>query len=98
MLTATRRATPITHTFADDGRIPNNPSLPFVLYRGGIDLTGSPDPEKPIEKKPDVKHAQSHERAAKPESAKPAAASRPGASWSRSSHVPAPTTPIPAAS
>jgi uncharacterized protein YjlB len=41
---------PITHTFADDGRIPNNPELPLVLYRGGIDLTGSPDPEKLIEK------------------------------------------------
>lgn len=50
MLTATRRTAPITHTFADDGRIPNNPALPFVLYRGGIDLAGSPDPEKLIEK------------------------------------------------
>ena len=41
---------PITHNFTDDGRIPNNPTLPFVLYRGGIDLTGSPDPENVIEK------------------------------------------------
>jgi uncharacterized protein YjlB len=41
---------PITHKFADDGRIPNNPDLPFVLYRVGIDLTGSPDPEEVIEK------------------------------------------------
>ncbi len=41
--------TPITHIFADDGRIPNN-VLPFVLYRGGIDLAGSPDPEALIEK------------------------------------------------
>jgi uncharacterized protein YjlB len=40
---------PITHQFADDGLIPNNPSLPLVCYRGGIDLTGSPDPEKVIE-------------------------------------------------
>jgi uncharacterized protein YjlB len=40
---------PITHVFADDGRIPNN-ALPFVLYRGAIDLAGSPDPEKVIEK------------------------------------------------
>jgi len=39
---------PITYVFADDGRIPNNP-LPFVLYRGGIDLAGSPDPEHVIE-------------------------------------------------
>ena len=41
---------PIAHRFADDGRIPNNPALPLVLYRGGIDLTGSPDPEILIEK------------------------------------------------
>jgi uncharacterized protein YjlB len=41
---------PVTHKFADDGRIPNNPVLPFVLYRGAIDLTGSPDPELVIEK------------------------------------------------
>jgi uncharacterized protein YjlB len=46
---ATRRA-PITHKFADDGAIPNNSALPLVLYRGGIDLTGSPDPEVLIEK------------------------------------------------
>jgi uncharacterized protein YjlB len=41
---------PITHQFADDGLIPNNPSLPLVCYRGGVDLSGSPDPEKVIEK------------------------------------------------
>jgi uncharacterized protein YjlB len=41
---------PITHQFTDDGRIPNNPTLPLVLYRGGIDLTGSPDPENLVEK------------------------------------------------
>jgi uncharacterized protein YjlB len=41
---------PVTHRFADDGSIPNNPTLPFVLYRGGVDLTGSPDPEAVIEK------------------------------------------------
>src|ERR1700747_2537867 len=40
---------PITHRFADDGRVPNNPTLPLVLYRGGIDLTGTPDPETVIE-------------------------------------------------
>jgi uncharacterized protein YjlB len=44
-----RTAQPITHVFADDGNIPNN-ALPLVLYRGGIDLTGSPDPEALIEK------------------------------------------------
>jgi uncharacterized protein YjlB len=41
---------PITHKFADDGSIPNNPALPLVLYRGGISLAGSPDPENVIEK------------------------------------------------
>jgi hypothetical protein len=45
----TRPAPPITHTFAHDGTIPNN-SLPLVLYRGVIDLAGSPDPERVIEK------------------------------------------------
>jgi uncharacterized protein YjlB len=49
MLTVTKPTAPITHKFADDGRIPNNPVLPLVLYRGGIDLTGTPDPEKLIE-------------------------------------------------
>jgi uncharacterized protein YjlB len=44
-----KRLTPVTHLFADDGRIPNNPTLPLILYRGGIDLAGSPDPEKLIE-------------------------------------------------
>jgi uncharacterized protein YjlB len=50
MLTATKRTAPVTHLFADDGRIPNNPTLPLVLYRGGINLIGSPDPEMLIEK------------------------------------------------
>jgi len=45
-----KRSAPITHIFTDDGTIPNNPVLPFVLYRGAIDLTGSPDPEELIEK------------------------------------------------
>jgi uncharacterized protein YjlB len=43
-------AAPTTYKFADDGRIPNNPTLPLLHYRGGIDLTGSPDPEAVIEK------------------------------------------------
>jgi uncharacterized protein YjlB len=44
-----KRSAPITHTFADDGVIPNN-VLPLVLYRAAIDLSGSPDPEALIEK------------------------------------------------
>jgi len=43
-------AAPITYRFSDDGRIPNNRDLPLVLYRGGIDLSGSPDPETVIER------------------------------------------------
>jgi uncharacterized protein YjlB len=50
MPTARQDTAPITHTFGDDGRIPNNPTLPFILYRGGIDLTGTPNPEQLIEK------------------------------------------------
>jgi uncharacterized protein YjlB len=40
----------VTYKFADDGAIPNNFALPLVLYRGAIDLIGSPDPENLIEK------------------------------------------------
>ena len=50
MTIATKRTAPVTANFADDGVIPNNPALPLVLYRGGIDLAGSPDPEQLIEK------------------------------------------------
>jgi uncharacterized protein YjlB len=28
------------HTFADDGAIPNNPSLPFLVYPGALNLPG----------------------------------------------------------
>jgi uncharacterized protein YjlB len=41
---------PLTFVFRDDGSIPNNPDLPFVYYRGVIDLAGTPDPEDVIEK------------------------------------------------
>jgi uncharacterized protein YjlB len=40
---------PQTMIFSDDGSIPNNPRLPFVLYRNAIDLAGTPDPEDVIE-------------------------------------------------
>jgi uncharacterized protein YjlB len=46
----TPTSAPVTYNFTDDGRIPNNPHLPLVLYRGGVDLAGSPDPEALIEK------------------------------------------------
>src|SRR5215470_18695482 len=41
---------PETYAFADDGSIPNNPRLPFLIYRGAIDLKGSPDPEELVER------------------------------------------------
>jgi uncharacterized protein YjlB len=41
--------TPETFLFADDGSIPNNPKLPFLIYRSGIDLKGSADPEMLVE-------------------------------------------------
>ncbi len=41
---------PTTFMFADDGSVPNNPRLPFLIYRGVIDLTGTPDPEEAVEK------------------------------------------------
>jgi uncharacterized protein YjlB len=43
-------AKPLTFMFSDDGSIPNNPRLPLVVYRGGIDLAGTPDPEEVIER------------------------------------------------
>ena len=45
-----RPSEPQTFMFPDDGAIPNNPKLPFVVFRRAIDLTGSPDPEEVIEK------------------------------------------------
>ncbi len=45
-----RSTQPVAHLFEDDGTIPNNPKLPFLFYRGGVDLTGTPDPEQVIER------------------------------------------------
>jgi uncharacterized protein YjlB len=50
MPTSAKHLAPITATFADDGTIPNNPTLPLILHRGAIDLYGTPDPERLIEK------------------------------------------------
>src|SRR6266545_7985884 len=41
---------PETFVFADDGSVPNNPKLPFLIYRDAIDLKGSPDPEQVVER------------------------------------------------
>lgn len=35
---------PRTFTFADDGVTPNNPDLPFVVYKGAVRLDGAADP------------------------------------------------------
>jgi uncharacterized protein YjlB len=43
------RSAPETWLFEDDGWIPNNPHLPFVVFRAAIDLKGSPDPEALVE-------------------------------------------------
>jgi uncharacterized protein YjlB len=45
----TQPTEPLTLMFADDGSIPNNPKLPFVLYRSVLDLSGSAGPEESIE-------------------------------------------------
>ena len=50
MAVVTQPTAPLALMFADDGAIPNNPRLPFLLYRGAVDLSGTPDPEEVIEK------------------------------------------------
>jgi len=41
---------PETFVFSDDGSVPNNPKLPFLVYRDAIDLKGNPDPEEVVER------------------------------------------------
>jgi uncharacterized protein YjlB len=36
--------------FADDGLVPNNPTLAGLVYKGAIDLSGTKEPEAAIEK------------------------------------------------
>ncbi len=43
--------TPETAMFTDDGSVPNNPRLPMLIYRGAVDLSGTPDPEHVIEQR-----------------------------------------------
>jgi uncharacterized protein YjlB len=45
----TKSSKPHALMFSDDGSIPNNPSLPFLLYRRAIDLSGTPNPEELVE-------------------------------------------------
>lgn len=46
---ATKMSAPEAVIFAADGSVPNNPRLPFVVYRGVIDLSGTPNPETVVE-------------------------------------------------
>jgi uncharacterized protein YjlB len=39
---------PEEHRFADDGQIPNNPRLPFLVYAGALDISGA-DPAAEFE-------------------------------------------------
>ena len=41
---ALRRRKPDLFRFRDDGVIPNNPELPFIVFRGAVRLVDAPDP------------------------------------------------------
>ena len=49
-MTITKQFEPESYMFTDDGSVPNNARLPFLIYRGVIDLIGTPNPEDAIEK------------------------------------------------
>src|SRR3569833_1775890 len=47
-MSSSRLSEPLTFVFADAGVIPNNP-LPFLVYRGALDLSAARDPAAAIE-------------------------------------------------
>lgn len=49
MTTLAAQISPETLLFKDDGSIPNNPTLPALIYRGGISLAGTPHPAELVE-------------------------------------------------
>ncbi len=49
MHAAKKAPAPLTFLFPDDGSVPNNPTLPFVVFPGAISLAGSANPEELIE-------------------------------------------------
>ena len=49
-MSSTSLTLPETYMFPDDGSIPNNPSLPLLVYRNAVDLIGTADPETVVER------------------------------------------------
>jgi uncharacterized protein YjlB len=43
-------AQPLSFLFKDDGKVPNNPALPALVYKAAVDLRGTANPEAAIEK------------------------------------------------
>ena len=43
-------AQPLPFSFKDDGKVPNNPVLPVLVYKAAIDLRGNADPAPTIER------------------------------------------------
>jgi uncharacterized protein YjlB len=41
---------PLTYMFKDDGRVPNNPALPALVYKGAVEVESRRSPESTIEK------------------------------------------------
>jgi uncharacterized protein YjlB len=50
MKSAKKTDAPEIFVFKDDGAVPNNPTLPLLVYRRAVDLAGSTDPENTIER------------------------------------------------
>src|SRR4051812_26108528 len=45
-----RQRKALSSRFADDGHVPNNPKLPFVHYRGAVNVKGNADPAAILER------------------------------------------------
>src|SRR5262249_57051437 len=41
---------PVALRFEDDGTVPNNPTLPLLVYRRAIDVSGQKDPASRVER------------------------------------------------
>jgi uncharacterized protein YjlB len=41
---------PLSFKFKDDGKVPNNPALPVLVYKSAIEIDGKRRPEEAIEK------------------------------------------------